>query len=99
MPGGTAGVESRYICSAMNFRAMPLRAAAGMWLVVLLAGVARGQDPTVRRIASMVAIAVVEYGNGIDAHGRLIAANEYQEAVDFLSEARAAAVRLPSQRQ
>ena len=78
---------------------MPLRAAAGMWLIAILAGVARAQDPTVQRIASMVAIAVVEYGNGIDARGQMIAANEYQEAVDFLSEARAAAARLPSRRK
>src|SRR4051794_10337053 len=90
-------LQSRYICSAMNFRAMPLRAAAGMWLISALAGTARAQDPTVQRIAGMVAIAVVEYANGVDAHGRLIAANEYKEAVDFLAEARTAAARLPSQ--
>jgi high-affinity iron transporter len=78
---------------------MPLRAAAGMWLIAAFAGPAHAQDPAVQRIAGMVAIAVVEYGNGIDARGHMISAGEYKEAVDFLAEARAAAARLPSQRQ
>src|SRR5436305_15342806 len=83
----------------MSFRSQSLRGAAGIWLVAILAGVANGQDPTVQRIASMVAIAVSEYANGVDAQGHLTAASEYKEAGDFLSEARTAASRLPSQRQ
>ena len=72
---------------------MPLRVAAGTWLIATLVGVAQAQDPTVQRIASMVAIAVGEYGNGIDARGHMIAPSEYKETVDFLAEARAAAGR------
>src|SRR4051812_21243853 len=99
VPTVQTAFQFRYICSAMNFRTLAPRAAAGMWLTVFLAGTARAQDPAVQRIASMVAIAVVEYGNGVDAHGHMTAVTEYKEAVDFLAEARAAAARLPSQRQ
>ena len=72
--------------------------ATGIWLIATFAVSAGAQDPTVQRIASMVSIAVVEYGNGFDARGHMIAPNEYQEAVGFLADARAAAARLPSQR-
>src|SRR4051794_2927448 len=92
-------LQFRYICSAMSSRAMPRRVAAGLWLTIMLAVPVGAQDPAVQRIASMVAIAVVEYGNGIDAHGRMTASSEYKEAVDFLTEARSAASRLPSERQ
>jgi high-affinity iron transporter len=44
----------------------------------------------------MVAIAVSEYGNGVDARGQLYAPSEYKEAIDFLTEADSDAVRLPS---
>ena len=40
-------------------------------------------------MANIVSVAVEEYGKGVDAQGRLISADEYQEAVDFLKDARA----------
>src|SRR5215472_14235417 len=77
-----------------------------MWLdralvVVALAGVpvlGRAQEQQVQRVANIVSVAVEEYGKGIDARGRLISQDEYQEAQGFLRDARAAAVRLPSDR-
>ncbi len=58
---------------------------------------AQDQHP-VQRVANIVSVAIEEYGKGIDAKGRLISADEYKEAVDFLSDARAAALRLPGDR-
>src|SRR5215471_4485299 len=77
-----------------------------MWLdrglvVVALAGVpalGRAQEQQVQRVANIVSVAVEEYGKGIDANGRLISQDEYQEAQGFLRDARAAALRLPSDR-
>jgi high-affinity iron transporter len=54
------------------------------------------QEPNpVQRVANIVSVAVEEYKKGIDAKGRLISADEYQEAVGFLADAREAAGRLP----
>ena len=47
----------------------------------------------------MVAIAADEYGKALDAQGRLISIEEYQEAVGFLNEARSSAGRLPAERR
>jgi high-affinity iron transporter len=76
-----------------------------MWLdrafaVLALAGgsALSAQEPQVQRVANIVSVAVEEYGKGIDAKGRLISNDEYQEALGFLKDARAAAVRLPSDR-
>jgi high-affinity iron transporter len=65
-------------------------------LVALLPsrGVAQDANP-VQRVANIVSVAVEEYKKGIDAKGRLISADEYQEAVGFLTDARDAAGRLP----
>ena len=81
---------------------MPPRAAAGMWLIVLMpmiAGVARAQSNPVQRIANIVSVAVSEYAKGVDAHGRLTAVDEYNETLGFLTEARDVAERLPSQKK
>ncbi len=51
-----------------------------------------------RRMANIVSVAVEEYGKGVDASGRLIAASEYQEAVGFLADAREIAGRLTGAR-
>src|SRR5215467_1710672 len=69
------------------------------FVVVTLAGapaLARAQEQPVQRVANIVSVAVEEYGKGIDAQGRLISQDEYQEAMGFLHDARAAAARLPS---
>lgn len=53
------------------------------------------QDRPVQRIATIVSVAVEEYGKGIDQQGRLISDDEYQEAIGFLNDARSVADRLP----
>lgn len=86
----------------MKLRASLCRAVA----VLALAGgfgwsareVGAQEQRPVQRVANIVSVAVEEYGKGIDKNGRLISADEYQEAVDFLKDARTSAVRLPRDR-
>ncbi len=52
------------------------------------------QEHPARRVANIVSVAVEEYGKAVDANGRLISAQEYSEANDFLTDARRAAERL-----
>ena len=62
------------------------------------AGEARAQqDRPVQRLATIVSVAVEEYGKGIDEKGRLISNDEYQEAVGFLTDARTVMQRLPGE--
>ena len=56
------------------------------------------QEHPVKRISNIVTVALEEYAKGIDDHGRMISAQEYQEAVDFLADARRTAERLPGAR-
>jgi high-affinity iron transporter len=56
------------------------------------------QEHPAKRLSSIVGVAVEEYGKGIDASGRMISDQEYQEAVDFLSNAREVAERLSGAR-
>jgi high-affinity iron transporter len=56
------------------------------------------QEHPVRRVANIVSVAVEEYGKGVDDRGRLISSVEYQEAADFLADARSQAARLPGDR-
>src|SRR5262245_29365458 len=81
----------------MRLRIWLDRAAA----VLAIAGIpahAVAQEPQVQRVANIVSVAVEEYGKGIDAKGKLISADEYQEALGFVNDARIAAGRLPSDR-
>jgi high-affinity iron transporter len=64
-------------------------------LALLPARVIAQEANPVQRVANIVSVAVEEYKKGIDAKGRLISADEYQEAVGFLTDARDAAGRLP----
>ena len=48
-----------------------------------------------QRIATIVSVAVEEYAKGVDAKGRLISNDEYQETIGFLADARSVAARLP----
>ena len=57
-------------------------------------GVAGGEPPA-QRLASIVSVAVGEYGKGVDAHGKLISAEERDEATGFLVDAHDVADRLP----
>src|SRR3954470_13029732 len=59
---------------------------------------AAAQEHPVKRVANIVTVALEEYAKGIDDRGRLISAQEYQEAVDFLGDARRTAERLPGVR-
>ena len=61
-------------------------------------GTLRAQENPVRRVANIVSVAVEEYGKGVDATGKLTLAIEYQEAVDFLADARLQAARLAGDR-
>jgi high-affinity iron transporter len=74
---------------------------SGLLVVLALVAAPRAgaQVETVQRIAGMVAIAADEYGKALDAQGRLVSNEEYQEAAGFLSEARASAGRLPAERR
>ena len=56
------------------------------------------QEHPVKRVANIVTVALEEYAKGIDDRGRMISAQEYQEAVDFLADARRTAERLPGAR-
>jgi high-affinity iron transporter len=60
----------------------------------VLAVPAGAQEHPARRVASIVSVAVEEYGKAVDAQGRLISAQEYSETRDFLNDARGAAARL-----
>ncbi|MEO7856114.1 MAG: cytochrome c/FTR1 family iron permease [Gemmatimonadaceae bacterium] len=55
---------------------------------------AAAQEHPARRVANIVSVAVEEYGKAVDATGRLVSTQEYQEANDFLIDAKRAAERL-----
>src|SRR6476619_3260910 len=74
----------------IGFAAVAISAVPGL--------AAHAQEHPVKRVANIVTVALEEYAKGIDDHGRLISAQEYQEAVDFLSDARRTAERLPGAR-
>src|SRR5262245_42021051 len=88
-------MEFRYIPSAMEPFAKLGCAAA---LVAFAGLTARAQTHPVQRVANIVSVAVEEYAKGIDANGRVIAADEYAETVGFLNDAKVAALRLPGER-
>jgi high-affinity iron transporter len=83
----------------MNFRQFLGRMVAVCCLAGLPVANAVAQVETVQRIAGMVAIAVDEYGKAVDSRGKLVSIEEYKEAAGFLSEARSAAARLPTDRR
>jgi high-affinity iron transporter len=58
---------------------------------------AAAQEHPARRVANIVSVAVEEYAKAVDRNGRLISAQEFQEANDFLTDARRAAERLSGQ--
>jgi high-affinity iron transporter len=60
----------------------------------LLASETRAQEHPVRRVANIVSVAVEEYAKGVDSRGRMISEVEYQEAADFLADAKQQATRL-----
>jgi high-affinity iron transporter len=56
------------------------------------------QEHPARRLSSIVGVAVEEYSKGVDANGKLTSELEYQEAVEFLQDARGVAERLSGDR-
>ncbi len=80
----------------MSFR---IRLGRGVAVVAfalspVLSRVARAQEHPVQRVANIVSVAIEEYGKGVDANGRLISNDEYQETIGFLKDARDVASRL-----
>jgi high-affinity iron transporter len=75
------------------------RLIAAVFLAIL-AGVRTlsAQEHPVRRVANIVSVAVEEYARGVDERGQLTSEVEYQEATDFLADARSQAARLPGAR-
>ena len=59
---------------------------------------AAAQEHPARRVANIVGVAVEEYGKAVDEHGRLISSTEFQEATDFLADAKLVAERLAGAR-
>jgi high-affinity iron transporter len=66
--------------------------------LALAATTLAAQEHPARRLSSIVGVAVEEYSKGVDASGRLTSELEYQEAVDFLQDARNVAERLSGER-
>ena len=56
------------------------------------------QEGPAKRVASIVGVAVEEYGKAIDGRGNLISQLEYDEAVSFLRDAKEVAARLSGAR-
>src|SRR3954451_24189767 len=79
----------------MNIRALFPTAAS---LLLMLGTALRAQEHPVRRAANIVSVAVEEYGKGVDEKGHLISADEYQEATDFLVDAKQVTDRLTGTR-
>ncbi len=59
---------------------------------------AGAQDAPARRLGNIVGVAIDEYGKGVDASGRIVLQLEYDEAVAFLSDARALTSRVTDNR-
>lgn len=82
----------------MRLRTILNKTLALLATAALCAGSLRAQEHPAKRLSSIVGVAAEEYGKGIDATGRTISEQEYQEAVDFLSSARDVAGRLSGAR-
>jgi high-affinity iron transporter len=66
--------------------------------VVLPLAAAGAQEHPAKRLSSIVSVATEEYGKAVDATGKLVSDLEYQEAVDFLADAKLVAARLSGER-
>src|ERR687889_285983 len=78
----------------MRFRLFAIGPAVAALLAALVGAPLGAQEHPARRVANIVSVAVEEYGKAVDGRGRLISAQEYQEANDFLVDAKRAAQRL-----
>lgn len=68
--------------------------AIGSALALCVPITVAGQDDVAKRLASIVAVAVEEYGKAVDTRGTLISKDEYSETTGFLRDARDLAARL-----
>src|SRR6185437_5416291 len=75
-------------------RFLPCSACLLVVAVASFAVRATAQESPAQRLGNIVAVAVEEYAKGVDAHGRLVAPDEYAETVDFLADARTTAMHL-----
>ncbi len=69
-----------------------------VFVALFVAITARAQEEPAKRLANIVGVAIGEYGKGVDAQGRLIAAQEHEESVGFLRDAKDVAGRLSGDR-
>jgi mono/diheme cytochrome c family protein len=76
---------------SLTLRALILTAA------LPLAG-AGAQEHPAKRLSSIVSVATEEYSKAVDRTGKLISDLEFQEAVDFLADAKLVAARLSGER-
>jgi high-affinity iron transporter len=83
---------------AVLIRRTRRRAVLGVAFAFFSAPALLAQEHPVKRVANIVTVAIEEYAKGIDDRGRMISAQEYQEAVDFLTDAQRTADRLPGPR-
>ncbi len=65
-----------------------------MSLVVVLPAALFAQENQAKRLASIVGVAVEEYGKAFDDRGRLVLPVEYEETTSFLGDAKVVAGRL-----
>src|SRR5574338_836347 len=76
-----------------------LRAATTAALIAIgVSSPVRAQEGPAKRLASIVGVAVEEYGKAVDERGKLVSSIEYDEAVSFLNDAKDVAARLSGAR-
>src|SRR5689334_18082283 len=71
-----------------------LAALAAAFFIAVPAGRAQAQENSAKRLASIVSVAVEEYGKAVDGNGRLISQDEFDETSGFLADAKVVAQRL-----
>ncbi|HEY1951771.1 MAG TPA: cytochrome c/FTR1 family iron permease [Gemmatimonadaceae bacterium] len=69
---------------------------SGLVLSLVAASALPAQENPAKRLASIVGVAVEEYGKAVDDQGKLISKDEYDETSGFLTDARQVAARLNS---
>ena len=84
MPIHSVGMQLRVILN--NAIAFAISAA--------LATALQAQEHPAKRLSNIGSVAIEEYAKGCDEQGRLISAQEYQEAIGVLAEVRTASARL-----
>ncbi len=75
-----------------------IRYALASVALFAVAEMAVAQEEPANRLANVVGVAIGEYSKGVDEHGRLTSAQEYQETLDFLVDAESIAQRLTGTR-